>query len=165
MTAPKVLRSISIFNDLNDTELEEFYSICEEKTYGPDTVLLREGDPADELYIIKAGFVNISRGSIHQETFMTVLGPGNYFGEAALFQEMKRTANVKATCDLELILVRRADFLEFIKNFPSAANRILYQMLKQIFVHLDQTSRELEFVRRGALSQEAVDKLMRVISV
>src|SRR5207248_7643060 len=52
------------------------------------TVLFREGDPGDRMFVIRAGKVNISKRISDREMTLAVLGPGEFFGEMALLERL-----------------------------------------------------------------------------
>ena len=154
------LQTVSICSVLIDTEREVLASRFKDVHFKAGDTIISEGDTSQNLYIIRSGFVDITRGPKDKRIFLTTLGEGEYFGEASLFHGIKRTANVDAREDVHLLMIDRRTFDEYLSAYPNAANRILYQMLKQIFLRLSQTSHELQFERKGSLDQSSVDKLL-----
>lgn len=153
------LKSVNIFSTLVETEREILASRFKEIQFGAGDNIISEGDPSQCLYLICSGFVDVTRGPKENRIFLTTLTAGEYFGEAALFQDLKRTANVDARDNVQLLMMDRQNFAEYLGAYPSSANQILLQMLKQIFVRLSQTSHELQFERKDSLAQSAIDKL------
>lgn len=153
------LQTVSIFKDLTTPEREILAGLFTEVHFKSNETIISEGDSSQSLYLVRSGFVNVSRGPKDHRIFLTTLSAGEYFGEAALFQDIKRTANVDAREDVHLAIIDRQSFDTYLSSNPSAANRILYQMLKQIFIRLSQTSHELQFKRKDSLAQSAIDKL------
>lgn len=157
------LNGLPIFSDLKPDELEELGSRFTLEKFKQDDLIIKQGEKSDKFYLVREGFVNIVRGVAEKgetEVFMTILGPGDHFGEAALFHEVKRTANVKAQDAVELLTIDRNQFSQYLQSHPIAASKILYQMLKLLFLRLDQTSAELQFERKGFLAQATIDKLL-----
>lgn len=156
----EILKTIPLFSSLAGSGIENFSKICEVRPYKAGETIVREGDVGEEFFVIIDGFVNILRGKGGKESFMTVLSPGKYFGEASLFQEMKRTATARATVDVEVLVVNRAAFFKYIHAHPGPAVTLLHEMLKQAFSHLAHTSHELELLRQSELTQGSIDKLL-----
>ncbi|MFM8302213.1 MAG: FAD-dependent oxidoreductase [Gemmatimonadota bacterium] len=70
--------------------------------------IVREGDVGTSLFLIQEGEVEvIKRGEDGTETPVATLGPGQQFGEVAVFQRVRRTATVRATSRVRLVQIRR----------------------------------------------------------
>ncbi len=87
------------------------------------TMLVRQGDPTNELYIVLAGrfFVTLdSRPGVIAE-----IGPGEPIGELAFFGNVTRTANVVAARDSEVLLLTREAYANIVRHAPGIQTRIL----------------------------------------
>jgi len=148
-------QSIEIFSGLSQAQLETLSTIFQKKTYHDGDQIVTQGEVSDLFFVILDGFVNVHRNGV----FVANLGKGDYFGEAALFHDVKRTATITSNQDVEILVVPKKDFLEFLESHPEAAFKVLYRMLKLLVFRLDQTSHELQFERRKAVTQDAIDQL------
>ena len=71
--------------------------------FEPGQVIIHEGDTDQTMYVIQEGTVEV-----HQEgAVVGTLGPGSHFGEKAVFNQMTRTATVKAQSEVKLLVVQR----------------------------------------------------------
>ena len=80
------------------------------------------GDPGSTLHIIRSGRLNVlleSQGA--EPLILASLGPGEFFGELALFDQGPRSATVVATEDAETFSLGRADILEIVNRYPEVA--------------------------------------------
>ncbi|MFO0775159.1 MAG: FAD-dependent oxidoreductase [Nitrospiraceae bacterium] len=77
-------------------------------------LIMREGDPATDLYMIEAGTVEIVRRSTvgGGERVVATVGPGEFFGERALLEGAKRSATARATSEVEVVVMGRDLFSE-----------------------------------------------------
>lgn len=160
---PAFLKTVSIFSGLSDAELEILSNRFSMRTYDPGETIIKQGEISDNLYIIYSGFVNVTKGATkpeEKEIFITTMGPGDCFGEAALFHNVKRTANIAAHEKSEVLTIGKMAFVKYLQASPEAANRVLFQMLKNLFLRLEQTSAELHFERKTGLAQDAIDKIL-----
>lgn len=66
------------------------------QAFGPGTVIIREGDPADAFYLLERGSVRVTRGPAHAPQLLAELTDGEWFGEAGLLQNAPRNATVTA---------------------------------------------------------------------
>jgi len=81
--------------------------------------VFEKGDPGDAMYIIASGKARVLGSTPGgQETTLAVLGPGAYFGEAALTSGAPRNAGVRAAFDLTLLRLERSDFERMLARHP-----------------------------------------------
>lgn len=150
------LKKTDVFSLLSEQELTEISSYIKEAKYTQKTRIIKEGESSDALYLIQEGFVHVVRGKT-DDVFIATLGPGDTFGEAALFHKTKRIAHIDTDENTTLLIVEKEAFDKILEKYPSAASKILLQILKQLFVRLERTSHELQFERTGHLDQDAID--------
>ena len=99
-------------------------------------VIFREGDKADELFVIKSGHVRIQVGN----RTMADLAADNIFGEMALIDSEPRSATAVAITDVELVPISEKQFLFLVTQTPYFAlrvMRILAQRLRMTNKSLD----------------------------
>ena len=102
-----LLRGIPWFALLAPATLESLARGLREVRVPAGTAVITEGDEGDAFYVIEEGTVTVTQeGRLLREQ-----GPGDYFGEIALLQQVPRTATVTATTDVVLRSLDRAVFL------------------------------------------------------
>lgn len=84
------------------------------RTYKDGDLIFREGDYGKEMYVIKSGRVKIFRSGQGREVQLAVLDPGEFFGEIAVLDNRRRSANAVASMNTELIAIDRDTFRGFI---------------------------------------------------
>ena len=157
------LRSVQLFRNLGEDLLKSLAEMAEYVVFPNGTKIVKEGDPSNEFYCILGGFVNITKNSpdTGKEVFITTIGEGDCFGEAGAFIPLPRTANVIANSSVETVKFTRNNFLTFLKRNPQAGLLVCIDVIQQLFIRLRDTSKELEFERRGSASQEDIDELFK----
>lgn len=108
----------------NDTESSE----CAEKTYDPGEMIIEQGKPAEALYFVGEGRVNVSvLGPDREEIEIGTIGEGNFFGELALLGEgdRPRSASVKACSKCILLRVKASEFRKAVHQHPDVASEML----------------------------------------
>lgn len=120
------LRRLPLFQSLGDDELGRLAERCRRRAYRAGEALFHEGDPGQTLFLIVSGHVNIERvtedgASVH----IARRGPGEHFGEMALFDDLPRSADAVTDTPCELLMLDRADVLRFLEEHPGAAWRII----------------------------------------
>ncbi len=107
----------------------------ERQTFGAGDVIIRQDDAADKFYIITRGQVEVLREQDGQETLVTRLGSGQYFGEIGLMHGGKRTATVRAVDDVEVMALDRDTFgglMEESDLSKKEVDRLTEQRVKQL---------------------------------
>jgi CRP/FNR family cyclic AMP-dependent transcriptional regulator len=117
---------------LSKNELDEISKHATTRDFRARTVLMTEGDETDNLYIILEGrvraYVSDSDG---REAVLSVMGPGEYFGEIA-FDEGPRSASVITLEPCKMLVVPREDFVEFVKRSPAFAMHFINHLIGRI---------------------------------
>ena len=117
---------------LGAEELEAISRHGVARDFAARTVLVNEGDTSDALYIILSGrlraYVSDDNG---REAVLSVMGPGEYFGEIAL-DEGPRSASVATLEPCRLVVVPRAQFAAFIAEHPRFALHFIHRLIHRI---------------------------------
>ncbi len=160
------LGSINIFQYLTDDEKWELLKICEIIEYEQDERIISQGETGTNFYAVLSGAVNVSAldTSSGKEIFLSGIGEGEFFGEAGIFRNTKRTANVSAATTSEIICIERNDFFNFIGKFTSAGVKILMLFIDGLLKKLSVSNKELAFERREVLDQSAIDQFLQAMN-
>ncbi|HVT87563.1 MAG TPA: cyclic nucleotide-binding domain-containing protein [Tepidisphaeraceae bacterium] len=123
------LSGFPLFRNVSADFLEHLRASAEIVTFEPGEVIFRQGDPADEFYIVRIGFVKVSQARAGGEMVLQYLSRGQYFGEIALLaraegKEAKRTATCTAIDHVEAVVINADDFSELISRFPDAQQQL-----------------------------------------
>lgn len=112
------LRNLPIFSSLSEEFIEELKNRVELIQYEPDTVIFNEGDQADALYIVRFGFVKVSKNFPGGVMTLAYLHKGTYFGEMGLLGEKIRGATCTAMDHVDVVRVNAADFRLMLEQYP-----------------------------------------------
>ncbi len=100
------------------------------------TLIVREGDVADAAYILTSGQCELWKTVDGQKRFLRMLGPGEVFGETAIFGSVTRTATVMAKTEVTLLVVTREALERELAR--SEWLRSFVQAMAQRFVEIDR---------------------------
>ena len=103
------LRSLTIFEDLSDSQIEELSAKVELASYEPGQVIVKQGDPADAVYLVRLGFVKVSQGYPGGELVVRYLHRGDYFGAAGILGSGVRSATCSAVDHAEMVRIKKED--------------------------------------------------------
>lgn len=127
------LRNVSIFEELPERDLEKIANLGTRKTFLKGSVILMEDEIGSALFIIIDGKVKVSRlDETGREVILSILGPGEVFGEMSLLDGMKRSATVSALTDTEVLIIYRDDFLNLLNKHPQIAISLLKELTQRL---------------------------------
>lgn len=128
-----ILKNIPLFSELNEKDLDRIIQIANKKRYHKDNIILIEEEVGSTMFIILAGRVKISRISDDgREVILSILSDGDFFGEMSLLDGHTRSANVTAIEDSELLVIRREEFLQTLRDYPQVAINLLKELAQRI---------------------------------
>ncbi len=109
------------------------------KVYEDGDVVVRQGDSGDRLYVIQEGQVEVVVGQAGQAMRLAVRGPGEFFGEMAIFEREARMATVRALGRARILTVDKQNLLRSIHDDPSLA----FHMVETLSRRVRELSREV----------------------
>lgn len=126
MDEPELLRTVPIFAELSETDIQALARLTTRRRYPKDTVVFFENEQGDTLFMILEGRVRVTiLGDDGREVILSVLGPGDFFGEIALLDNEPRSATAIAAEDSELMLLHRGDFQGAMSENPSIGGALI----------------------------------------
>jgi MFS family permease len=116
----ELLDRLRIFEGAPGTAVESVAASLVPESVHPGDVVIREGDPADDLFVVRSGRLEVlSAGEAGvDQVHVRSLGPGDYFGEIGLLERIPRTATVRATTEGDLYRIDGDGFLEAVGQAP-----------------------------------------------
>lgn len=129
----QLLRRVWLFADLDDADLAHVAAVGREKSCRAGEVLLNQGDATGDLFSIIQGRLKVvSVAGAGEEILLSVMGPGDVFGEIALLDEEPRSATVVAAEACRLLVVPRAAFRALLAQTPALALRMMALMARHV---------------------------------
>ncbi|MFO1430057.1 MAG: Crp/Fnr family transcriptional regulator [Candidatus Competibacteraceae bacterium] len=122
----ELLRQSLLFAEFAPPELDKLAQFAKLRLFEPKEVIFNQGEPGRHMFIVASGTVRISILSEEgREMILGTFGPGDVFGEIALFDGKARTATVTAISACECLVLERQEFLAFLEQQPRAAIKLL----------------------------------------
>ena len=135
MDEREVLRTVPIFSELSDEDISSLAHLALRKRYPKDTVVFFENEEGDFFFTILEGRIKVTiLGDDGREVILSVLGPGDFFGEMALLDNEPRSATAIAVEESELLSLHRNDFQTVLndnRSITSALIRVLSARLRR----------------------------------
>ena len=127
------LRGLKLLGNLTPDQLEDVSRRLKPARYRQGEVIIREGAPGDEMYLIESGRVRVDRQRRDEAILLDNLEAGDLFGEMALLTGQPRSATVTALTDLNVWVIDQSDFEELVTAYPNLAlalSRLLSERLQ-----------------------------------
>ncbi len=116
------LKRSAMFAALSDSALAEFLTECEVRKWPARSQILRPSERAERFFVVLAGKVKIFKLSAKgDEQILHLYGPGETFGEAAMWNEINYPAFADALTDTTLLAVSRKTIRDGISRNPDLA--------------------------------------------
>ncbi|GAB4270144.1 MAG: hypothetical protein Kow0029_06740 [Candidatus Rifleibacteriota bacterium] len=155
------LRQVDLFSSLSDKALLDLSAITIEQTIPAKTMVFKEGDKGDALYIVKSGKVNIlKRNRAGVDSVLVSLGKGAVIGDMAIIDEQPRSASVATVQETTFLIITKDDFRRLLGEVPE----ISFQILKLTTGRLRATNIHLKELEASTNQMEDVIRVITKIA-
>ncbi len=152
----RLLQTIPLFAGLRRDQLAAVGRHAVVRNVPRNTVLIRQGDAPEALYMIISGRARVSiTGEDGKELVLDSLGPGEYFGELALIDGEPRSATVTTASDATVGVISRGEFEACLADTPEIAIGLLRGLSHRV--------RELDEQLRDFALLDVRGRLLRVL--
>ena len=128
-----ILKMNPLFADLGADELQRISNLCDTQQLASGEVLFQKGDNSDALFGVRRGQIRIETGTSEGNRLtLNFMGPGDLFGEVAVLDGQRRTADATAGEATELFVLRREDFLAHLEREPRVAIKLITLLCQRI---------------------------------
>jgi serine/threonine protein phosphatase PrpC len=139
----EVLKQMPLFRHLNYKEILRVLALTEVKDYKPGDEIITEDEPGSELFIILSGKVRLHK----ENALVGHVGQGAHLGEMALIDNGPRSVSATAEEPTRMLVLRRRDFNDLIRNFPRLSVKLLWSFVQVLSQRLRKTNEELAGAR------------------
>ncbi|HZE04001.1 MAG TPA: Crp/Fnr family transcriptional regulator [Solirubrobacteraceae bacterium] len=121
-----LLHGVPMFATLSEDDLAEVAAVIVPRQFVAGEMVFREGDRSDTCYVMRAGRVRAVRTHTDGRTItLATFGPGEIFGELAMFDEEQRSATIEALEDSEAAAILGSDMRRLLRAHPDIAVKLL----------------------------------------
>ena len=139
---PVNLKNFALFEGVPDDELRPLVERTVMRSFPKQAIIINEGDIGDSLFMVVAGRVKVYLSDEHgKELILSIKGPGQYFGELALDENL-RSASVMTLEPSQFAVLPRAEFKTFVLLHAEVAMR-LFQNLARVARGMNDNVRSL----------------------
>jgi CRP/FNR family transcriptional regulator, cyclic AMP receptor protein len=123
-----LISKVPLFAGLSKSDLGHVALITDEIDFAKDKVLIREGEPGREFFVLLDGEVDVRRKGRRLAT----KGKGDFFGEIALVSNVPRTATVTTTSSARALVIRDLEFKALLEQKPQIALKVLAAVAERL---------------------------------
>jgi CRP-like cAMP-binding protein len=129
----ELLARVPVFETLGGEDLDQVARVAVPRGFEPGEVVFREGDESDTCYIVRSGHARAVRAHPDGRTItLASFGPGDIFGELAMFDAERRSATVEATDRVEAVAVLGADMRRLMQEHPDLSAKLVISLGRRL---------------------------------
>jgi CRP-like cAMP-binding protein len=129
----ELLRTVPIFSELTDEDIASLGRLSSRRRYPKDQVVFFENEEGDFFFMILEGRIKVTiLGDDGREVILTMLSPGDFFGEMALLDNEPRSATAIAVEDTELLSLHRTDFQTVLTDNRSITSALIKSLTARL---------------------------------
>jgi CRP/FNR family cyclic AMP-dependent transcriptional regulator len=128
-----VLKSVPLFASFQDEQLRTLVGVVTRRSAPRGTVIMAAGDAIDSLYIVISGRLKVMMSDAEgKEVILSLIGPGEYFGEMGLIDDSPRSASVVTIEACELLAVSKRDFKKCLAESAEMAAAVMRGLVRRL---------------------------------
>jgi CRP/FNR family transcriptional regulator len=129
----ELLQRVPAFETLGESDLQRVAEVAVPRNFGRQQVIFREGDDSDTCYIVRTGQARAVREHPDGRTItLARFGPGDIFGELAMFDDEKRSATVEVVEDTEVVGILGSDMRRLMREHPDIAPKLVISLGRRL---------------------------------
>ena len=129
----QLLQGVTVFEALAPDDLRHVVQVAVPRRFAAGQVIFREGDASDTCYVVRRGHCRAMRENIDGRTIaLAHFGPGDIFGELAMFDDERRSATVEALDDVEAIAIAGSDMRRLMRAHADIAVKLVIGVARRL---------------------------------
>jgi CRP/FNR family transcriptional regulator, cyclic AMP receptor protein len=139
----ELLRRVPVFATLPDDDLSRVADVAVPRRFGGGEVVFREGDESDTCYVVRSGQARAIRAhSDGRSITLANFGPGDIFGELAMFDKERRSATVETLVPTDVIAILGGDMRRLMREHPEIAVRLIAALAQRLRATNERLARQ-----------------------
>ncbi|MCG8618840.1 MAG: MMPL family transporter [Desulfobacterales bacterium] len=139
-----VLEDSPLFRGMTHYQIRKAILISELNTFEKGDLLIEKGSTGRSMYLILSGGADVLRRTKEEERCLAKLGPGQIFGEIGFVREIRRTADVRATSEMEVLRFDYKKLEADLKFFPYIVSKLNFNISRILGERLADTNDALD---------------------
>jgi CRP/FNR family transcriptional regulator, cyclic AMP receptor protein len=131
----QVLRSIPLFQHLNETECRQVAEVIQMQSVAAGEAIIRQGESSRNLWVMLEGTCEVAKrlspdDPDSESVVLATLEPYNYFGEMSFFHPAPHSADVRAKTNVKVLRISHVDYEDLIAEGVWAAYKLSYNVVQ-----------------------------------
>jgi CRP/FNR family transcriptional regulator len=128
-----LLHGVPAFATLGDEDLARIADVAVPRSFRAGEAVFHEGDQSDTCYVVRSGHVRAVREHTDGRTItLATLGPGDIFGELAIFDAERRSATIESLEETEAVAILAGDLRRLLREHPDIAVELLAALSRRL---------------------------------
>lgn len=128
-----LLTRVPVFEQLGPQELSAVAAVAVPRSFSPGEVVFREGDASNTCYVVRAGRARAIREHVDgRQITLATFGPGDIFGELAMFDDEVRSATVEATEELGVLAILGNDMRRLMREHAEISLKLAVSLGRRL---------------------------------
>lgn len=138
-----LLARVPVFETLGPEDLSRVAEVAVPRRFDAGEIVFREGDASDTCYVVRVGHARATREHVdHRTLTLAHFGPGDIFGELALFDDERRSATIEALDELEAIAILGRDMRRILRDHADISLKLVVSLGRRLREANDRLSRQ-----------------------
>jgi CRP/FNR family transcriptional regulator, cyclic AMP receptor protein len=138
-----LLRTVPVFATLGEEDLAEVAAVTVPREFAAGELVFREGDRSDTCYVMRSGRARAIREHTDGRTItLATFGPGEIFGELAIFDDESRSATIETLEDTATAAILGGDMRRLLRTHPEIAIKLLAALGRRLRETNERLSRQ-----------------------
>jgi CRP/FNR family transcriptional regulator len=138
-----LLARVPVFETLGPDEIVHVADVAVPRSFRAGEVVFRENDDSDTCYVVRSGHARAVREHADgRQITLATFGPGDIFGELAMFDDERRSATVEAVDDLDVLGIPGVDMRSLLVRFPDIAVKLVIALGRRLRAANERLARQ-----------------------
>jgi CRP/FNR family transcriptional regulator len=138
-----LLGRVPVFETLRPEDLVRVADVAVPRSFRTGEVVFREGDDSDTCYVVRSGHARAVREHADgRQITLATFGPGDFFGELAMFDDERRSATVEAVDALDVLGIPGVDMRALLSRHPEIAVKLVISLGRRLRAANERLARQ-----------------------
>jgi CRP/FNR family transcriptional regulator len=139
----RLLGRVPVFETLSAPDLERVAQVAVPRSFRAHQVIFREGDASDTCYVVESGHARAVREHVDGRSIaLAHFGPGDIFGELAMFDDERRSATVEAIEEVDAIAILGADMRRLLREHADISYKLVIALGRRLRLTNERLARQ-----------------------